>query len=95
VHLLVAAPSQVLPAFVHTQPVRSGEDEELPGQVPAHVCTGLLPLVLIGVAWKVPEAHVVHAMLDDGVPAEEKYSPADGHCEDHGVQDSEPVDAAY
>ena len=67
-HLLVAAPSQVLPAFVHTQPERSVEDEELAGQVPAHVvCTP--PETAIGVAWNVPLAHAVHTMSDDTPPA--------------------------
>ena len=81
-------------ATLHTQPVKGELDVAVEKQA-GHVSTGLLPLVLIGVAWKVPLTHAVHAMLDDTVPAEEKYSPADGHCEDHGAQEPEPVDAAY
>ncbi len=85
-HLLVAAPSQVLPAFVHTQPVRSAEDEELPGQVPAQPDAAVLLLMAIGVSWNVPSTHAEHALLVDAVPGVEKYSPADGHTESHRVQ---------
>ena len=67
-HVLVDAPVHV--PVAHTQPKKSAEDEELAGHVPTHPDT-VPPLVLIAVAWKVPDAHAVQAMSVVVVPSAE------------------------
>ena len=55
---------------VHTQPKKSAEDEELAGHDSAHADTVPL-LVLIAVAWNVPDAQAVQVMLVEELPAAE------------------------
>ena len=64
-HVLVTA---LHVPVVHTQPKKSAEDEELAGHAPVHADTVPL-LVLIAVAWNVPDAQAVQTTSDVAVPA--------------------------
>ena len=66
-HVLVTA---LHVPVVHTQPKKSAEDEELAGHDSAHADTVPL-LVLIAVAWNVPDAQAVQVMLVEELPAAE------------------------